>query len=117
MWYIFPQIDGLGYSATTKYFAIKSIAEARHYLKHPVLGPRLVECAEVVFSVEGRSIAEVFGYPDDLKLKSSMTLFEAVGDPYSVFASVLDKYFDGERDVRTLRLLEGLRIRMGEEES
>src|SRR5712671_4098617 len=78
MWFIFPQIDGLGHSATTKHFAIKSIQEARQYLTHPVLGTRLVECAEAVLAVEGRSIAEIFGYPDDLKLKSSMTLFESV---------------------------------------
>ncbi len=106
MWFIFPQIDGLGDSTTTKYYAIKSLEEARQYLGHPVLGPRLVECAEMVLASEGRSVSAIFGYPDDLKLKSSMTLFAYVAEPRSVFARVLDKYFRGERDVRTLHLLE-----------
>jgi uncharacterized protein (DUF1810 family) len=115
MWFVFPQIDGLGYSTTTAYYAIKSVQEARQYLKHPVLGTRLAGCAELVLAIEGRSISAIFGYPDDLKLKSSMTLFEAVGGPRSVFSSVLEKYFDGERDDRTLRLLEKLRERMAED--
>lgn len=114
MWYIFPQIDGLGASATTKRYAIKSSEEARHYLKHPVLGSRLRECAEAVLAVEGRSVAEIFGYPDDRKLQSSMALFASVADPGSVFARVLDKYFHGERDIRTLDLLEHLQERVGE---
>lgn len=109
MWYIFPQIDGLGHSATTKHYAIKSMEEVRHYLNHPVLGPRLVECAEAVLAIEGRSISEIFGYPDDLKLKSSMTLFACVADPRSAFVRILDKYFQGERDVRTLHLVENLK--------
>jgi uncharacterized protein (DUF1810 family) len=109
MWYIFPQIDGLGHSTTAKHYAIKSIEEARQYLNHPVLGPRLVECAETVLNVEGRSISEIFGYPDDLKLKSCMTLFACIADPGSVFVRILDKYFRGERDVRTLDLLENLK--------
>ncbi len=107
MWYIFPQIDGLGHSSTAKRYAIKGIEEARGYLEHPVLGPRLLESAEAVFAIEGRSVSEVLGYPDDLKLKSSMTLFASVTDPDSVFVRVLDKYFQGERDDRTLQLLEG----------
>jgi uncharacterized protein (DUF1810 family) len=110
MWFIFPQIDGLGHSSTAKFYAIKNIEEARQYLKHPVLGARLVECSEAVLAVEGRSVAAIFGYPDDMKLKSSMTLFASVaGDPHSVFNSVLDKYFQGERDSRTLQLLGSLR--------
>ena len=109
MWYIFPQIDGLGSSETARHFAIKGVAEARQYMAHPVLGARLMECAELVLAIEGRSVAEIFGYPDDLKLKSSMTLFERVAGPGSVFAQVLEKYFDGERDVRTLSQLERLR--------
>jgi uncharacterized protein (DUF1810 family) len=109
MWYIFPQIDGLGHSSTTKHYAIKSMEEARQYLAHPVLGTRLVECAEAVLAVEGRSISDIFGYPDDLKLKSSMTLFASIAEPNSVFERILDKYFQGERDVRTLRLLEILK--------
>jgi uncharacterized protein (DUF1810 family) len=106
MWYVFPQIDGLGFSATTKYYAIKSLEEARQYLNHPVLGARLRECAETILAVEVRSISEIFGYPDDLKLKSSMTLFVCVPNSPSVFAKVLDKYFRGERDAKTLALLE-----------
>jgi uncharacterized protein (DUF1810 family) len=106
MWFIFPQIDGLGNSATTKYYAIKSIEEARQYLKHPVLGSRLLECAETVLAIRGRSVSQIFGTPDDLKLRSSMTLFACVAGPDSVFDHVLDRCFHGERDARTLRLLE-----------
>jgi uncharacterized protein (DUF1810 family) len=109
MWYIFPQIDGLGHSATAKFYAIKSPEEARQYLEHPVLGPRLLTCAEAVLSVEGHSASEIFGFPDDMKLRSSMTLFASVAGPLSVFARVLDRYFHGEHDVRTLDLLEKLR--------
>ena len=105
MWYIFPQIDGLGHSATARHYAIKSMDEARQYLGHPILGARLVECAEAVLAIEGRTVSEIFGYPDDLKLKSSMTLFACVADRGSVFDRVLDKYFQGGRDVRTLELL------------
>ena len=111
MWYIFPQIDGLGHSTTSKYYAIKSIEEARQYLNHPVLGKRLLECAEAVFAAEGRSISEIFGYPDNLKLKSSMTLFACVADPYSVFSRILDKYFNGGKDALTLQLLETLKAK------
>ncbi len=106
MWFIFPQIDGLGNSSTTKRYAIKSIEEAQEYLNHPLLGKRLKECAETVLAVEGRSISEIFGYPDDLKLKSSTTLFENVADSDPIYASMLNKYFNGERDIRMLNLLE-----------
>jgi uncharacterized protein (DUF1810 family) len=109
MWYIFPQIDGLGYSSTAKYYFIKSIEEAHQFLNLPVLGTRLLECAKTVLAIEGRSISEIFGYPDDLKLKSSMTLFAYVADQDSVFIRILDKYFHGEQDVRTLNLLEKLK--------
>ncbi len=109
MWYIFPQIDGLGFSATTKHYAIKSREEARQYLQHPLLGSRLRECAEAVLAVDGRSVTEIFGTPDDRKLKSSMTLFASVAAPGSVFVRVLDKYFHGERDAGTLHLLEKIR--------
>jgi uncharacterized protein (DUF1810 family) len=105
MWFIFPQIDGLAYSSTSKYYSIKSLEEARQYLRHQVLGKRLVECSEAVLSVEGKSVSEIFGYPDDLKLKSSMTLFAAVADPHSVFVRVIDRYFQGEQDRRTLQLI------------
>ena len=107
MWFIFPQIDGLGHSPTAKLYAIKSKEEARAYLDHPVLGSRLVECAQAVLAVEGRSASAIFGFPDDMKLKSSMTLFAAVTeDPNSVFVRVLERYFGGEEDGATLRLME-----------
>ncbi len=106
MWFIFPQIDGLGHSATSRYYAVKSMEEARQYLNHPVLGKRLLACAEAVFAIEGRSISEIFAYPDNLKLKSSMTLFAYVAAPGSVFDHILDKYFNGERDALTLQILE-----------
>jgi uncharacterized protein (DUF1810 family) len=109
MWYIFPQIDGLAHSTTSKYYAIKSIEEAQRYLNHPILGMRLVECTETVLAIEGRSISQIFGYPDDMKLKSSTTLFAYVSASHSVFIRILDKYFKGERDGKTLQLLEKLK--------
>jgi len=109
MWFIFPQLDGLGSSPTAKDYAIKSLEEAHHYLKHPILGKRLLECSEAILTIEGRSISDIFGYPDDLKLKSSMTLFACVAEPDSVFDRILDKYFDGEPDALTLQLLEKLK--------
>ncbi len=105
IWFIFPQIDGLGHSSTSQYYAIKSVEEARRFLDHPVLGARLLQCAETVLAVEGRSVSDIFGYPDDMKLKSSMTLFASVAEDPSVFVRVLEKYFRGERDERTLQLL------------
>ena len=105
MWYIFPQFDGLGFSPTSRKYSIKSVAEAKAYLTHPVLGPRLVACAEAALGVEGRSAPEVFGSPDDMKLKSCATLFASVSPAGSVFERLLDKYFQGERDGKTLRLL------------
>lgn len=109
MWFIFPQIDGLGFSSTAKHYAVKSIEEARQYLAHPVLGPRLLECADAVLAVEGRSAFEIFGSPDDLKLKSCMTLFEAVAGQDSVFSRVLDKYYQGQRDTRTQEILAAMK--------
>jgi uncharacterized protein (DUF1810 family) len=104
MWFVFPQIAGLGSSPTAQQYAISSLDEARAYLAHPVLGPRLREAAEAVLGVEGRTASAIFGYPDDLKLRSSMTLFaRAAGEP-SVFQQVLDRYYDGP-DPRTLDLL------------
>jgi uncharacterized protein (DUF1810 family) len=105
MWFIFPQIDGLGFSSTAKHYAIKSPEEARQYLAHPVLGPRLLECAEAALAVESRSAFEIFSSPDDLKLKSCMTLFETVAGQDSVFGRVLDKYYQGNRDTRTQEIL------------
>jgi uncharacterized protein (DUF1810 family) len=105
IWFIFPQIEGLGHSATSTQYAIKGLEEARAYLQHPLLGPRLIECAEAVLAVEGRTASDIFPYPDDLKLRSSMTLFECAADPGSTYSRVLDKYFQIKRDERTLRLL------------
>jgi uncharacterized protein (DUF1810 family) len=105
MWFVFPQLEGLGSSPTARRYAIKSLAEAEAYLKHPVLGPRLLECAEAALAVEGRSAWAIFGSPDDLKLRSSATLFGLVSPPRSVFHRLVDRYFDGEPDSATLRLL------------
>jgi uncharacterized protein (DUF1810 family) len=105
MWYIFPQYEGLGFSATSQRYAIKSLAEAEAYLRHPVLGPRLMECAEATLRVEGRSAYEIFGSPDDMKLRSCATLFARVSPAGSVFHRLLDRYFQGEPDGKTLRLL------------
>jgi uncharacterized protein (DUF1810 family) len=105
MWYIFPQLDGLAFSSTSKHYAIKSLAEARAYLEHPVLGPRLLECAEAAVGAEGRSATAIFGSPDDLKLRSCATLFACVSPPGSVFERLLEKFYGGERDDKTLRLL------------
>lgn len=107
MWYIFPQIDGLGDSPTTRHYSIKSLKEARQYLAHPVLGARLVECAEAVLTVQGQTASDIFGHPDVWKLQSSMTLFELASGPRSVFGRVLDKYYQGKRDSKTVIKLEG----------
>ncbi len=109
MWFVFPQINGLGHSPTTRHYAIKSLEEARHYLSHPILGARLVESAEAVLAVQGKSASDIFGYPDDMKLQSSMTLFALVAEPHSVFERVLDKYFQGKRDARTLQIVGNIR--------
>ena len=106
MWYIFPQLDGLAFSSTSRLYSIKSLAEAKAFLSHPVLGPRLVECVEAVLGVEGKSALEIFGSPDDMKLRSCATLFASVSPKGSVFDRLLEKYFQGEHDIKTLRLLE-----------
>ena len=105
MWYIFPQLDGLASSPTAKYYSIKSIEEARAYLAHPTLGPRLLECAEAAVGVEGRTASAIFGSPDDLKLRSCATLFACVSPAGSVFERLLNKYYRGEKDHKTLQLL------------
>jgi len=105
MWFVFPQIAGLGLSATAQRYAIADLAEARAYLAHPVLGPRLAECAQALLEVEGRSAERILGYPDDLKLRSSMTLFARAADDPKVFRAVLDRYYDGEDDPATLQRL------------
>jgi uncharacterized protein (DUF1810 family) len=105
MWYVFPQIAGLGSSAMARNYAIGSLEEARAYLAHPVLGPRLRECVEASLAIEGRSAREVFGSPDDLKFRSSLTLFAEAASDESLFREALVKYFAGEADPSTLRLL------------
>ncbi len=108
MWFVFPQIAGLGVSAMAQRYAIASLAEARAYLAHPLLGARLRECTELVNRVEGKTIAEIFGYPDDRKFHSSMTLFAQASDENAVFATALQKYFSAASDVATLVRLHGV---------
>ena len=105
MWFIFPQIQGLGYSPIAQKFAISSLQEAKAYLDHPILGARLRECCRLVNQVEGRSIEEIFGYPDDLKFRSSMTLFANATSANQIFQDALEKYFNGESDPLTLERL------------
>ena len=105
MWYVFPQLDGLGFSSMAQRYAIKSADEARAYLAHPVLGERLRACARAAVVNEGKSATEIFGSPDDLKLRSSATLFAAVSPPDSVFQRLLDKFYPDGPDAATLRLL------------
>ena len=107
MWFVFPQFEGLGFSQTSRHYSIKSIGEAEAYVTHPVLGPRLIECAQAALDVQGRSALEIFGSPDDSKLRSSATLFALVSPPGSVFQQILEKYFQGRRDERTLELVVG----------
>jgi uncharacterized protein (DUF1810 family) len=105
MWFIFPQIDGLGSSSTARFYAIKSAAEAKAYLNRSELGLRLAECCNALLRMQGLSADDIFGFPDDLKLRSSMTLFASISEPDSVFARVLRRYFEGQPDPRTLELL------------
>lgn len=106
MWYVFPQLAGLGTSPTAKRFAIASLAEAEAYLLHPVLGPRLVGISEALLAETGRSAREIFGATDEMKLRSSATLFARVSARGSVFERLLDQYFGGTPDERTIALLE-----------
>ncbi len=105
MWYVFPQLKGLGHSDTAKFFGIDGMEEATDYLQHPVLGKHLVEISEAVLAVKGKTALDIFGTPDDLKLRSSMTLFAKVPGADPIFQQVLDKYFDGKPDEWTLGLL------------
>lgn len=105
MWYIFPQLIGLGFSATSQRYAIRSAAEAKAYLNHPVLGPRLMQCMEALLTIDGRSAHEILGSPDDMKLRSCATLFASITHKGSVFERLLEKYFHGEQDPKTLDLL------------
>ncbi len=105
MWYVFPQFEGLGSSPTSRHYAIKSVEEAAAYVAHPVLGSRLLECAEAALRVEGRSAYDIFGSPDDMKLRSSATLFASISPEGSIFHQIIDKYFGGQRDERTIALM------------
>jgi len=106
MWFIFPQIAGLGVSAMSQRYAIGSVDEARRYLAHPVLGPRLREICGIVNGIEGRTAEEIFGWPDDMKLRSSMTLFAHATRENAEFVEVIRKYFGGEWDQRTVELIQ-----------
>lgn len=105
MWYIFPQITGLGFSETSKFYSIKSLSEAGDYLKHPVLGPRLIEISNALLNLKSDNALAIFGTPDDQKLKSSMTLFSILPGTNPVFQAVLDKFFHGQKDAKTLEIL------------
>ena len=107
MWFVFPQLVQLGRSETARLYGLANVAEARAYAAHPVLGPRLQACAEAVLATSGRSANQIFGSPDDLKLCSSMTLFERAWPETTVFADVLDRFYEGRRDPVTLELLDG----------
>lgn len=106
MWFVFPQIHGLGMSSTSVKYAINSEEEAMNYLQHPVLGLRLIEITEALLSIENKTAYEILGRPDDLKLKSSMTLFDSVQCEHNLFAMVLEKYFDSKRCQKTIRMLQ-----------
>jgi len=105
MWYIFPQIQGLGFSETSKFYAIKDLSEAREYLQHPVLGARLIQISHALLEGEEKNANKIFGTPDDLKLKSSMTLFASLENTDPVFQEVLNKFFQGKKDEKTIGVI------------
>jgi len=105
MWYIFPQMKGLGQSETAKFYGITDLEEAKDYLNHPVLGKHLIEISEAVFDLEGKTAIQIFSSPDNMKLKSSMTLFSHIKNSNPIFSKVLEKYFEGKSDELTLELL------------
>jgi uncharacterized protein (DUF1810 family) len=105
IWFVFPQLRGLGHSATAQHYGISSLDEARAYLAHPVLGARLRECTRLVAAIDGRSVDQIFGFPDNLKVRSSMTLFAHAADDNAEFRAVLDKFYNGEEDSATVELL------------
>jgi uncharacterized protein (DUF1810 family) len=105
MWYIFPQIKGLGFSETSRYYAIEDIKEAEEFLNHPILGSRLIEISKELLKLESNNAHQILGSPDDIKLHSSMTLFSSVPGASSVFEDVLRKFFNGEKDNKTLQIL------------
>ena len=108
VWYIFPQIEGLGRSDTAKLYSIKSLEEGRAYLEHLVLGPRLFKACEILLSLKDASMDEVMGFPDNLKLLSSMTLFETLSDSNSIFTKIIEYYFDDERDEKSLVIVNSM---------
>jgi uncharacterized protein (DUF1810 family) len=105
IWFVFPQLRGLGHSATAQHYGISSLDEARAYLAHPVLGARLRECTRLVAAIDGRSVDQIFGFPDNLKVRSSMTLFAHATDDNAEFRAVLDKFYNGAEDSATVELL------------
>ena len=108
MWWIFPQITGLGMTSTSQEYSIKSLAEAKAYLEHPILGKSIREISELLTTINQSNASIVFGYPDDMKLRSSMTLFAEAAEndeDLNIFLKVLDKFFDGKKDTRTLAIL------------
>ena len=105
MWYIFPQISGLGFSETAKFYSIKDLQEASDYLDHPVLGSRLIDIANAMLRIDGKTANQILGSPDDLKLRSSMTLFSLVENTNPVFQAILDKFFNGQPDPKTIALV------------
>jgi len=104
IWYVFPQLKGLGLSETSEYYGLAGLAEAKEYLADPVLGPRLREISNALLAHKGKTASEILGYPDDLKVCSSMTLFDAI-EPNAVFAEVLEAFYGGKRDERTLGMI------------
>lgn len=109
IWFVFPQLRGLGHSPTALRYGISSMEEARAYLTHAVLGPRLRECARVVTQIDGRSASDIFGFPDDLKVRSSMTLFARATADNTDFVAVLEKFYDGIQDPATVERLSSAR--------
>lgn len=107
IWFVFPQLSGLGRSVTAQRYGIASLDEARAYLAHDVLGPRLRECTRLVNAISGATVDEIFGAPDNLKVRSSMTLFAAATDDNADFVALLDRFYGGERDEATLARLSG----------
>jgi uncharacterized protein (DUF1810 family) len=105
IWYIFPQIKGLGFSATSTYYSIENTAEAVEFLQHPILGARLIDICRELLKIEHNNAIRIFGSPDDIKLRSSMTLFAALPGTDPVFQTVLDKFFNGDKDARTLQMM------------
>jgi len=108
IWYIFPQIKGLGNSESTKLYSIKSLEESKAYLEHPLLGLRLVEACEILLGHSDRPIEEIMGFPDNLKLLSSMTLFELSSDSNSIFTKIIEVYFDDQRDENSLKIIKSM---------